>query len=858
MLRRAVIVLAVVIAALLTACSGGSDTMTNNSPPPVDQLSISVSGGDTVAEGGVAATLRFEFTLSASVAFDVELIYETRPGSATQGVDFRPEAGSLTIPAGTTTGIVNVTVIDDADDEPDETVEMHITSVSAGSIGTASATGTILDDDAALAVSGLDSRPSNPTCIAPDRPILNTSIATEIAFPNLPALVQAVGLLQAPGDTGQWYALEKDGRVLRFDNSPDAAAVSTFIDIRSPADPIDVDSGPNEAGLLGMAFHPDYGNTNWHVYLSYTIDGAGTGGPLVSVIARFESKDGGLTLDATDAVELLRLVQPYTNHNGGQIAFGPDGYLYVAFGDGGSGGDPGDRAQDTSNLFGAMLRIDVDVGAPYGVPGDNPFAVGPALCDTGSAGNACPEIYAWGLRNPWKWSFDPTSEQLWVGDVGQNAWEEVDLVKLGGNYGWRCREGAHDYDTSGVCPDDLVDPVIEYSHGVGNSITGGYVYRGAAIPELGGRYVFGDFSQGKIFASVDNGDGTFGYEQLLDTSTLISAFAAERDGELLFINYGAGDIRRIVQSGGNATDDVATVLSATGCVDAADPSLPARGLIPYDINVPFWSDGAAKERWYAIPDGTAIDVDVEGDWVFPIGAVLMKHFRLNNELIETRLMMRHTDGEWAGYSYEWNAAGTDADRLYGGKIKSIGGQEWIYPGGAECMRCHTQAAGLALGPEHGQLNKDFTYPSTGRTANQLATADAVDLLADPLPGDSTSLVRFPDPTDVSVPLAARARSYLHSNCAGCHRPGGPTPSNMDLRYATAFADTNTCNVMPNSGMLGMPGARIVTPGEADRSILVHRANRRDVHGMPPLGSSIVDTAGVQLLSDWVDSLAGCP
>ena len=843
--------------ASLAACSGGSGTSENTIPPP-PTVSVSVSGGDSAAEGAANATLSFDFALSISSSSATDIDYETRSGSATQNVDFTGLSGTLTISAGTTSGSVDVSILDDSIDEPDETVEMHITSVSSGTIGTALAIGTIVDDDTGSGSSGLDSRPSNPTCIAPDRPLVNASVSTEPAFPNLPALDDAVDLMQAPGDTSQWFVVEKDGRVLRFDNVANVASTSPFIDIRSPTDPIDVDSGPNEAGLLGMAFHPDYGAGNRYVYLSYTIDNPGAGGPIISVVSRFESKDGGDTLDAADSTELLRLNQPYGNHNAGQIGFGPDGYLYIAFGDGGSGGDPGDRAQNTNNLFGAMLRIDVDAGSPYAIPGGNPFENSPLDCNTGSATNPCPEIYAWGLRNQWKWSFDTETGQLWVGDVGQNAWEEVDIVELGGNYGWRCREGAHNFNTSGNCPDGLIDPVMEYPHSVGNSITGGHVYHGSAIPELDGRYVFADYAQGKIFASVDNGDGSFDYEQLLDTSFLISAFAVESDGELLFLNYGAGDIRRIVQSGGSSSDLVATTLSASGCVDATDPSAPAAGLIPYDINVPFWSDGAAKERWYAIPDGTSIDVNAEGDWLFPVGSVLMKNFRVANELIETRLLMRHTDGEWAGYSYEWNAAGTDADRLYGGKVKAVSGQDWIYPSGADCMQCHTQAAAFALGPEHGQLNRDLTYPSTGRTANQLETADAVDLLTDPLTDIPANLSRFPDPTDAGESLDARARAYLHSNCAGCHRPGGPTPSNMDLRFDTSLAATNTCGVLPTSGTLGLPGARIIVPGNAGSSVLVNRADRRDVHGMPPLGSSIVDAAAVQLLADWVNAMGGCP
>jgi uncharacterized repeat protein (TIGR03806 family) len=831
----------------------GSATGTIVNDDALPTLSV---GNAQVTEGDSGLTsISFSVALSGVSSLDVTFDFATANGSAIEPDDYVAVSGNRTIPAGSTTTTVTVDVVGDTAEEGNEDFLLNIANPSGATLANGSGTGTIIDDDSGL-VSGLDARPSNLTCIAPDRPIVNTSISTQNAFPSLPRLSQPVGLMQAPGDSSQWYVIEQAGRVLRFANDSGVSDTSTVIDIRSPTDPIDVASG-GEAGFLGMAFHPDYGDSNWYVYLSYTIDGAGTGGPFISIVSRFESRDSGLTLDPTSAIELLRLNQPFSNHNGGQISFGPDGYLYISYGDGGSGGDPGDRAQNTSNFFGAMLRIDVNSGSPYRIPTDNPF-FGNGLCNTGAGAAACPEIFAWGLRNPWKWSFDDQTGQLWLADVGQNAWEEVDIIELGGNYGWRCREGAHNYNTSGNCPAGLIDPVIEYSHSVGNSITGGVVYHGGSIPELTGRYVFGDYSQGKIFASVDNGDGTYGFEQLLDTSFFISAFAPEADGELLFLNLGGGNIQRIVQSGGNSNDPVATTLSASGCVGVADPSQPAIGLIPYDINVPFWSDGAVKERFYAIPDGTSIDVNVEGDWVFPIGSVLMKNFRVNNELIETRLFMRHTDGEWAGYSYEWNDAGTDADRLYGAKTKTVSGQEWIYPSGSECMQCHTAAAGFSLGPEHGQLNKDFNYPTTGRNANQLVTADAVDLLTAPLGNTPDNLPRYADPTDTGEPLDARARAYLHSNCAGCHRPGGPTPSDMDLRHATPLQNTNTCDVIPVSGTLGIAGARIISPGNAGASLLVERASRRDSHGMPPLGSTIVDSAGVQLLTDWVNSLGSCP
>ena len=717
--------------------------------------------------------------------------------------------------------------------------------------------------------SGLGSRPANLTCIAPDQPTTNASIAIEDAFPNLPGLTKALILLQAPDDATQWYVGEQDGRVVRFDNSPTVSTFSTFIDIRGPGGPVDVDSSESESGLLGMAFHPDYAS-NRQVFLSYTVDDTSGTYDFFSRVSRFTSNDDGLTLDPTTEDVLLSLPQPHDNHNGGHIMFGPDGYLYIGFGDGGSAGDPGDRAQNTSNLFGTILRIDVDGGTPYGIPPTNPNSANPNLCDAGSGTAACPEIYAWGLRNPWRWSFDSGTGDLWLGDVGQGSWEEIDIVELGGNYGWRCREGAHDFDTTGVCPPGLIDPIIEYDHDEGNSVTGGYVYRGADIPELIGRYVFADFVQSKIFGSTTDGQGSYAYEVLLDISDRVSTFAEDENGELMFLKRTGNDnsrVRRIIQSGGSSVNTIPDLLSDTGCVDNVDPTKPATGLIPYDINVPFWSDGAAKERFYAIPDGTTIDADADGDWLFPIGTVLMKNFRLEDEselvLFETRLFMRHTNGEWAGYTYEWNQSGTDATRVIGGKTTTVQNQTWTYPSESQCMSCHTDVANFTLGIEHAHLNRDFQYPSTGLVTNQLETAERIGMLTAPLGDDVENLPKLYDLTDMSTlpPLedsVDAARSYLHSNCAGCHRPSGPTPSSMELQYSATFDETDTCDVPPTLGDLGVPNARLVSPGIAAESIIPNRMNRRDVHGMPPLASAIPDTYGFDLINQWITGLTVCP
>jgi uncharacterized repeat protein (TIGR03806 family) len=349
--------------------------------------------------------------------------------------------------------------------------------------------------------------------------------------------------------------------------------------------------------------------------------------------------------------------------------------------------------------------------------------------------------------------------------------------------------------------------------------------------------------------------GGYTNEQLVASSTNPSSFGVDPDGELYYTDF-AGRIMQLVPSGGGA-DPVPDLLSASGCVDPANITLPYAGLVPYDINAPFWSDGAAKDRHIGLPNGTTISINAQDDWLFPAGTVLVKNFRLNGRLIETRHLMRHPDGVWAGYTYEWNAAETEATRVRGGKTELIDGQDWVFPDEAECLQCHTVAAGVALGPETSQLNRDFTYASTGRTHNQLETLDAITMFSSPLQGDPATLPMMPDPMDMTADLGDRARAYLHTNCAQCHQPGGPTPVNVDLRYTTMLANMNACDVMPDAGGLGLMMPRIIAPGDASRSVLVERVSRRDVNGMPPLGSTIADSDGVALLTDWINDLVNC-
>ncbi len=697
--------------------------------------------------------------------------------------------------------------------------------------------------------SGLDSRPSNTTCIAPNQPTTNTSVATQRVFPSL-SFTSPILLTEAPGEpTNRWYVVEQRGTIRRFEGT-NPSTTTQWADLQSI-----VDDSASESGLLGMAFHPNYAS-NGRVFLSYTGSGAS---PFQSHISEFRRGLNGL-LDPTTERILLRLDQPFDNHNGGNILFGPDGNLYIGFGDGGSGGDPGNRAQNRNLLFGKILRINVDGANPYAIPANNPY-VGNGLCSAGSGSASCPEIYAYGLRNPWRWSFDrsATDPDLWLSDVGQDSWEEVDRIVKGGNYGWRIREGRHCFNPSSNCPltangAPLIDPIAEYDHSLGQSITGGYVYRGTAIASLRGRYVFADFSSGRLMYLATNSSGGFDRRDLIQSTGLnISSFAEDSAGELYVVDYNGG-LYQIVPGSGTINDTVPANLIDTGCVSMADPKLPASGLIPYAPNAAFWSDGAAKERWMALPNNQTITIQSDGDWSFPSGTVLVKHFRLGTRLIETRLFMRHPDtGNWGGYTYQWNSAQTAATLVKGGLITNINppGQDWIYPSEAQCLQCHTSAAGRSLGLETAQLNSNLTYPATGRMANQLATLNAIGMFTTPLAQPPSALPVYPDPYGTSGSLTERARAYLHTNCSQCHRPSGGTPSNMDLRFGTASAATNACNATPASGDLGISGARLIVPGNPAASLIFVRMSRRDLHQMPPLASNLVDTAGVALIQSWI-------
>jgi uncharacterized repeat protein (TIGR03806 family) len=369
--------------------------------------------------------------------------------------------------------------------------------------------------------------------------------------------------------------------------------------------------------------------------------------------------------------------------------------------------------------------------------------------------------------------------------------------------------------------------------------------------------VFGDFGSGRIWHVARDTTPTLQVTSGFDSGLGIASFAQDHAGEIYLVDFG-GTLNQLRASGAGGRV-IPTLLSATGCANAGNATQPSSGQIAYAPNAAFWSDGATKTRFLALPDGQKITVNGEGDFDFPAGSVLRKDFRLNGQLVETRLFMRHDNGDWAGYTYEWNTAQTDATRVVGGKTVQIGSQQWLFPSEAQCLICHTNAAGRSLGLEIAQLNGSLTYSQTGRTANQLDTLNAIATLSPALTQPVAQLASMPDPYGTAGTVANRARAWLHANCSNCHRPGGGTPVNMDLRYTTPLASTNACEVVPVNDQ-GVVNARLIAVGGVNpsaRSLMVVRPSRTDGTSMPPFQPRVVDAPGVALLTSWINGLASC-
>lgn len=723
---------------------------------------------------------------------------------------------------------------------------------------------------AADPLSGLTERPSNTQCLAGPRPVSANDVRLVPVFSQLTAY-KPFYLQQSPADPATWYFSTRDGKIYSFvapNSQPRLVLnVSDRIGILSSSNAYSK-GGSEQWGIASFALHPNFAQNG---YIFIQINGRkATEKYVLSSVMRYtlaSTPQGfGEVFDKSSARMII--YQRQTNdtvlHHFGQITFGDGGLLYIGSGDGTENG-PANRplipAQDCTELRGKILRINVNSNpsdAPYTIPPSNPYA---------TSKTCRPEIYATGFRNPWRFSIDRTTGNIWLGDVGASTWEEVDEVEKGKNYGWPIYEGKECLGTTSECArKDLVAPVLASAHaGQSAAVIGGYVYRGKAMPWLRGDYIFSIFPRADLLALSKQSDGTYARRTLLAGVPVFSSYFTDKDGEIYGItgHSQTPQIQKLApDTSGDPTVSIPPTLTASGCFDRVTGVTRPRitsGAIPYEVISPLWSDGAAKERWVALPNGGKITIGDDGDFTFPVGTVLIKEFAFQGRPIETRLLKRHTDGVWKGYTYAWRGDLSNADLVpEEGRTRKVANTatstiQWHYPSRSQCFECHTTAAGIALGPEVLQLNNVIStpYPATKRRGNQLSTWAAIGLFNGPLPAPVASLASLVDPKDVRHSDVLRARSYLHANCAGCHRPDGPTGKAIDLRFSTTTQDMNVCNGDQEAGDVTFPGASILTPKDPSKSAISLRIHADGVGQMPPLGRTLVDATATALIDSWI-------
>lgn len=696
---------------------------------------------------------------------------------------------------------------------------------------------------------GLATRPTNLTCLAVESSISNDVISFEDIITSISG-TKSIELRFMPEEPEIAALVSNSGVIYRYEKVEGTNGFersNIMLDIEDQVTREFNGTSSAEMGLLGFAFHPNF-ETNGYAYLYYSAVGTVGQSKYEARLARFQSMDGGVSFERNSEEVLLRLdhsARP--NHWGGSILFDSKGYLYLTLGD----ASVSANSQDLTNVYGKVIRIDPDSDFPYGIPPDNPFV---------DVAEASPEIYAMGFRNPWRASFDKETGDYWVGDVGHVSWEEINLVEKGANYGWPVLEGPDCFNSDTCVDAGFVSAQALLSHEDETSaIIGGFVYRGTDIPELIGKYIFGDVTTGNIWV-LSESVSTEGSTALLgNAGSGVFSFAEDVEGELYVVGRHA--VRKIVKLQNEPDSLLPRKLSETGCFLADNPAEPAPGLIPYGVNSPLWSDGASKSRWIALPDwdkaDTKIEVDENGDWTFPPGTVLLKSFSLEGVMLETRFLSKQLNGQWSGRTYAWNDEQTDAVLV--DDIQTIllaDGTEWTIPSRTQCFICHTENAGVSLGLETAQLNGDYHYQSTDTRANQIATLDHIGLFKDEFTESIGNMPQLAVPLDVtSGTLELRSRAYLHANCAMCHLPGGDGQGRMDFRFHTSLSDSNIINELPSQSNLGIEDVRIITPGEPERSVLLHRVSTRGNNQMPPLGTQLVDRVGAELLEEWILSMS---
>jgi uncharacterized repeat protein (TIGR03806 family) len=723
-------------------------------------------------------------------------------------------------------------------------------------------------------------------------PVISGNWSAVVAFTNL-LFTNSVGLTHVP-DSNLLCVWEREGRVWMFDNSPGATEKKLVLDVHDQC------QGWDDSGLLGVAFHPGFATNHlMFVYYTWVKPGTVVGDPFTRpnpvLPNTYHDRLERYTLDANNVAipDSVKIFVDLTNqtvwHHGGGMFFHPvNGLLYWTDGD----NSVGDNDQIINkSLYSGVFRIDVDCRggnfshppprqplngftANYYIPNDNPFVGQP---------NVLEEFFCLGLRSPHRMTIDPVTGRIFIGDVGESSREEIDSIEPGEsglNFQWNYCEG-----NLGQMKSPYIGisrgPVLDYPHTDGRAVIGGYVYRGKEFAaDLGGKYIFGD----NVFRTVWALDETATppKKNLLcimpkgtgpnsgTDYTGLSSFGTDANGEIYFCQMSSigGYIYKLQRGGPPPPKKVLpALLSQTGVFTDVATLQPADFLIPYNVNSPLWSDGAVKLRWMALPKDAKIDFSRNGEWQFPDGTVFVKNFSLPVDdtdpkilhRLETRLLIRDTNGAVYGASYKWRADNSDADLVTSGTnetitIKTAAGsrtQKWFFPGRQDCLTCHTAVSGGVLGVKTRQLNGDFKYPD-GISDNQLRVWNHLGLFKRPINEKEIFLMpRLVSMSDTHASLNMRIRSYLDANCSQCHRPGG-AEAFFDARFDTPLKLQNIING-PVGNQMGITGARVVVPGNTNKSMLFRRISILGENQMPPIARNVVDTNAVAAFAKWISS-----
>lgn len=691
-------------------------------------------------------------------------------------------------------------------------------------------------------------------------------------FPKL-KFSEPLALTAVPG-SNRLLLVERRGKIFTFENSPTVSQADLLLDMGK--------------STYGAALHPDF-QKNRFVYVTYiTKDGDPL--PNGSRVSRFKvGTDQPWRCDPKS--EEVILEWPSGGHNAGCLAFGKDGFLYLSCGDGSGIADELQTGQDVSDLLACIVRIDVDhpdPGKAYGIPKDNPFVKMPG---------ARPELWAYGLRQVWKFSFDRQTGDLWAGEVGQDLWESIYKIEKGGNYGWSVNEGSHPFRPDRkLGPTPILKPILEHPHSDFRSVTGGFIYRGSKLKDLAGAYVYGDYDTGKIASLRYDGTKVTQQQELVDTPFRIITFCEDQAGELIFVDFMNGTLYELAPAPKSApTAPFPRRLSETGLFTSTKDLIPAAGVIPYSVNAELWSDHAVKERFLAVPGMGQVEFDTveypqpapgaPRGWRFPDGTVAVKTFSMDMEAgnpasrrrLETRILhFKHVPGTeevgdqvWHGYTYVWNDDQTDADLLAAqGADRELtvrdaaapGGvrkQTWHFPSRAECTLCHTMPAKYVLGLNTLQMNKNYDY-GNGVVVNQLQALTKLGIFKQAPPKPPAELPRLADYRDESLSLEQRARSYLHSNCAHCHMKWGGGNAEFQLLVTLPLAELGVVNTRPGQGAFGLQDPKVLVPGNPDRSMIYHRVTKLGLGRMPHVASNVIDEKAVKMLRDWISQLPANP